>query len=345
MLAAVLEKRQTIVVKEVPDSAPGPGEVKIAVEAVGICGTDVHAWLGSMEDRVAYPHILGHEFGGHVLEAGRDVENLAVGDRVTADIVFPCGECRGCQEGHANTCQALNVFGIDSNGAMAQHVIVQAGKVHRLPDSVAIEHSIMAELYAVAVHAVHRTKIEPGDDVVILGAGRLGLAVLDVAKNCGARRITVTDVRDFRLDVARRIGADVAINVAKDDPVATVMESTGGFGADKVIECIGEWEEQPGQPPPCWQAVEMMRPSGQITVMGQGPDPQAMPWRQFVLKEGTVTSSRLNMGDLPRAIDLMAAGRLRPELIVTHELPLSEAARAFEMAHDAPDAIKVVLRN
>jgi len=345
MLAAVLERRQTVVVKDVPEPKPRPGEVKIAVRAVGICGTDVHAWLGVMEYRVPYPRILGHEFGGEVVELGPGVDGVKVGDRVAVDLVTPCGKCVSCMEGHPNTCVNLNVVGIDSDGGMAEQTVVRAERVHKLPDNLPMKHSIMAELYAVAVHAMRRTKIEPGDVVVILGSGRLGLACLDVALGCGAKQIITTDIQDFRLDVARKFGADVTINASKDDPVAAVMEITGGFGADKVIECIGESTPQPGQNTPAWQATEMVRPSGQITMLGQGPHPEKLPWRDLVLKEANIITSRLNVGDLPRSIALMAAGRLHPELIITDELPLSEAVRGFEMAHSGSRTLKVVLRS
>ena len=343
MLAAVLEQRKTIVVRQVPEPKPGPGEITIAVGAVGICGTDIHAWLGAMEYRIPYPRILGHEFGGEVLELGPGVTGFTIGERVAVDPVFACGRCRSCRGGHLNTCENMNVFGIDSDGAMAERTVVRADKAHRLPGCIPMRQSIMVELYSVAVHSMRRTRIEPGDTVVILGCGRVGLAVLDVARQCGAQRIIVTDIQDYRLEVARKIGADITINVARDDPVPMVKDFTGGFGADKVIECIGEWTPQPGQNPPGWQAAEMMRPSGQITMMGQGPHAEPMPWRDFVLKEGSIATSRLNVGDVPRAIELLAAGRLHPDLIITHELPLAEAPRGFELADGQPRVIKVVL--
>ena len=344
MLAAVLEARNSIAVRDVPEPGVGPGEVKIAVGAAGICGTDVHAWLGAMEHRVPYPRILGHEFGGEVIELGRGVENVSIGDRVAVDLVFPCGACINCMEGHPNTCLDLNVFGIDSNGAMAERTVVRAERVHKLPDGFPMTHSIMAELYAVAVHAMRRTKIDPGDTVVILGSGRLGLACLDVASNCGARIIITTDLHEHRLNVAKQLGAGVTVNVSQDDPVAAVMEQTGGIGADKVVECIGEHTPQAGQHPPAWQAVEMVRPSGQITLLGQGPNAEPVPWRDLVIKEANIITSRLNLGDVPRAIGLMAMGKLHPERIITHELPLADAAKGFEMAHTGGEVIKVVLR-
>jgi len=301
-------------------------------------------FLGQCEDRVPYPATMGHEFGGTVAEVGEGVEHFSPGDRVVVDPVFPCGECPLCSAGHFNTCRSVDVLGIDCAGALAERVVVDAANVLHLPDTVASPHAIMAELYCVGVHSSRVTRIETGDVVVILGAGRLGLSLLDVMRHSGAARIISVDVLDSRLAVAKKLGADLTLNAREVDPVEAVMELTGGLGADKVVEAVGHAVDLPDRKPPMYMACQMLRPSGQITAMGQGGFEEAFFWKPFVLKEATIVSSRLNLGDMPRALRMMADGLLHPGEIITHTIPPDQVEQGFRMMHDAPESvIKVVV--
>jgi 2-desacetyl-2-hydroxyethyl bacteriochlorophyllide A dehydrogenase len=342
--AAVLEAREHLVVRQMDDPPLRPGHVAVAPRAVGICGTDLHVYLGTMEHRVPYPAILGHEFAGEVIEAADDVQGLAPGEPVAVDNVIACGRCPRCAEGQLNVCDNMDVFGIDSPGAMAERVVVPARLVHPFPKSLPMHWGVMAELYSIAVHASRRTGIETGDRVVILGAGRLGLSLLDVLRGSGARSIISVDVEPARLEVARHLGADAALNPRECDVVDEVMSLTGGRGADKVVEAVGHPVEVPGQGSPTEQAFAMIRSAGKITLLGQGEQTDRVFWRDFVLKEATVVASRLNLGDFPRAIGLMDAGRLHPDAIITHRLPLEQAPDAFaRLAARDEGMIKVVL--
>ena len=253
MKAAVLEARERLAVRHVPDPPLRPGHVAIAPRAVGICGTDLHVYRGTMERRVPYPAILGHEFAGVVAEAADDVQGLAPGDPVVADNVIACGHCPRCAEGQLNVCDHMNVLGIDSQGAMAERIIVPARLVYPLPRSLPIHVGILAELYSIAVHASRRTCVETGDTVVILGAGRLGLSLLDVLRRSPARLIVSVDVDASRLEVARRLGADAALNPRECDVVDEVMRLTDGRGADKVVEAVGHPAPVEGQGSPTEQ--------------------------------------------------------------------------------------------
>jgi len=344
MKAIQLVARRTVEIGDVDEVPPGPDEVAIESDYVGLCGTDLHVYLGQFEERVAYPAIMGHEFGGRIAEIGEDVENFEAGDRVVVDPVFPCGECPLCKAGHFNTCLDVDVLGIDCAGALAERVVVDATNVLHLPDSVEPKHAIMAELYAVAVHSSRITRIEAGDVVVILGAGRLGLSLLDVMRHSGAAKIVSVDILDSRLEVAQKLGADLTVNARDADPVEEVQELTGGLGADKVVEAVGHAVKLEGRKPPMYMAARMIRPSGQITAMGQGGFEEPFFWKPFVLKEASIVSSRLNLGDMPRAIAMMASGALHPELIITNTIGPDEVQRGFEMMHDEPSSvIKVVV--
>jgi len=344
MKAVCLTGRETVEIRKVDDVRAGPGEVALAPEYVGLCGTDLHVFLGQLEYRVPYPAVLGHECGARVAELGGGVDGLAVGDRVVIDPVFPCGACPLCKAGRFNICRDIDVLGIDCAGALAERVVVDAANVFPLPESVEPKHAAMAELYSVAVHASRITKVETGDVVVVLGAGRLGLSLIDVLRGSGAAKLVAVDLLDSRLEVAKAIGADLAWNAREVDPVERARELTGGLGVDKVVEAVGHARAVEGQRPPMHQAVQMIRPGGQVTAMGQGDADQPVFWRDFVLKEASIVSSRLNLGDLPRALDLMARGLVHPDAIITHTLLPKQVDDGFHMMHDRPDeAIKVVV--
>jgi len=344
LLAAVLESRRNMVVRDLPDPPLRPGCVAVAPRAVGICGTDLHVYLGTMEHRVPYPAVLGHELAGVVTEVADGVVGFRPGDLVAVDNVIACGRCPRCAEGQLNICENMNVFGIDSHGGLCERAVVPARLAYAYPASLPIHHGIMVELYSVAIHAARRTDIEAGDFVVILGAGKVGLSLLDVMRRSGARAIASVDVDPFRLGVARQIGADVVLNPSECDVVSEVKRLTGGRGADKVVEAVGHPVEIQGQGTPTWQAFAMIRSGGQVTLLGQGEQTDKVYWREFVLREATVVTSRLNLGDFPRAIQLLEAGVLHPDAIITHRVRLADAPRAYAaLAAGEPRMIKIVV--
>ena len=344
MKAAVLEAAEQMAIREIGEPALTPGHVAVVPRAMGICGTDLHVYLGTMAHRVPYPAVLGHEFAGEIVGVAPDITGFAPGDRVAVDNVVSCGHCPRCAEGQLNVCDNMNVFGIDSHGAMAERVVVPARLVHPFPASLPMHWGVMAELYSIAVHASRRTQIETGDTVVILGAGRVGLSLLDVMRRSPARAIVSVDVDATRLEVARQLGADVALNPHEVDVVAEVKRLTAGRGCDKVVEAVGHPAEVEGQRSPTWMAFDMIRSAGQVTLLGQGEQIDQVTWREFVIKEATLVTSRLNLGDFPRSIALMEAGVLHPDAIITHRLPLDQAPDAFaRCAAGEAGMIKVVL--
>lgn len=344
MKAICLTGRETIEIREVEGTSPGEGEIAIAPEFVGICGTDLHVYLGQCEDRVSYPAILGHEFVGRVAQLGKGVRGFEVGDRVVVDPVIPCLQCALCKAGRFNTCINIKVLGIDCPGAMAARVVVAARNVLKLPDAVEPKHGIMVELYSVAVHSSRITKVETGDVVVVLGAGKLGLSLVDVLSQSAADKVVAVDVLAPRLQLAKEIGADLVINSCQTDPVEEMMKHTAGLGADKLIEAVGHAVEVEGVRPPMYLALQMLRPGGQITAMGQGGSEELFFWKPFVLKEATIVSSRLNLGDMPRALTLLAGGKLHPDKIITNTILPEQVQQGFEMMRTDPSrVIKVVV--
>jgi 2-desacetyl-2-hydroxyethyl bacteriochlorophyllide A dehydrogenase len=319
--------------------------VLVATSHAGICGTDLHIYRGEFHGRVEYPAILGHEFGGIIQEVGEDVEGLRVGDRVVVDPIISCHSCPACLLGRLNACRTLKLLGIDLDGGFGQFVAAPADRVCRLPDSIPMAYAPMVEMYALGHHILQRGQVQPGESVAILGAGKLGLSVLDVlCHSAGAVLTMVADLQPFRLETARKLGADHVINVRQEDPLERAMEITQGVGVDCVIEAVGHYHLVEGQEAPLAQAVKMTRTAGRIVTAGLGEQLSAVHFKTLVLKEAQIIASRVTLGEFPRAIRLMAKGLLHPELLVTDQMALRDVAIAFEKVdREAPSTIKVVL--
>lgn len=345
MKAAVLVERQKIEIADVDRPEPGPHEVIVAPKFASICGTDVHIWQGQFEGRVKYPTIMGHEFAGIVEAVGEQVREVQPGDKVAVDPIIPCMHCAACREGNLSSCATLKLRGVDLDGGFAEAVVVGEEQVFQLPERLSVRDGAMTELFSVATHAVRRAQIDPADFVVVLGSGRLGLAILSVLKNSSAGTIVATDVLEYRLDIARKIGADYCINVAKKDPVHEVRSLTGGQGADRVIEAVGHAERSESGLAPVGEAVEMVRNAGRVVVLGQGEEPTSVLWRPFVWKEATLVASRVSRGEFPRAIWMLEQDLLDPSLLVTHEVPLDYVPEAMKMvAEGTEEAVKVLIK-
>lgn len=345
MKAAILYNDRDIRPGDAADPRIGPDEVLVSSGFAGICGTDLHIYRGEFKERVKYPAIQGHEFGGVILELGKNVNGFRKGERVVVDPIISCHACPACLTGHINACRTLKLLGVDLNGGFGQTVAVPVSHILSLPDAIPMEYSPMVELYGIAHHILQRGQVQPGESVAVLGAGKVGLSVLDVlCHRAGAAMSIATDVHDFRLDVAQKLGADFTINVTKEDPVERVLEITNGVGVDCVIETIGHFHEIPGQPAPMQQAVRMVRSAGRIVTVGLGEQLSAVHFKTLVLKEALLIASRVTLGEFPRAIRLMAKGLLHPELLVTHRMTLREVAAAFtKVDKEEPETIKIVL--
>jgi threonine dehydrogenase-like Zn-dependent dehydrogenase len=345
MKAAVLHADRTIALTSAPDPRVGPDEVLVQSSHAGICGTDVHIFRGEFHDRVRCPAILGHEFGGTVEELGSNVRGWKRGDRVAVDPIVSCHACPACLEGHINCCANLKLLGIDLPGGFGQYVAVPQHRLFAVPDAVPMRQVSMVEMYGLGHHVLARGRVQPGESVVVLGAGKLGLAVLDVLCHGANPCLTIAcDVQPARLAVAARLGADHTVDVARDDPVERVRAFTAGTGADCVIECVGHYHEVAGREAPLAQAVRMIRPGGRVVTAGLGEQLSAVHFKTLVLKEAEIIATRVTAGEFPRALRLLAKGLLHPELLITDELPLRDVASAFATVdRDQADTIKVVL--
>jgi L-iditol 2-dehydrogenase len=203
----------------------------------------------------------------------------------------------------------------------------------------------MVEMYGLGHHVLERGHVQPGETVAILGAGKLGLSVLDVlCHGAGAAFSIVCDQAPFRLETARALGADHVVDIRHDDPVERVRELTQGVGVDCVIECVGHAHDIPGREPPLAQAVKMIRHGGRVVTAGLGEQLTPVHFKTLVMKEGAIIATRVTAGEFPRALRLLAKGLLHPERLITHEMPVQDAAAAFKLVDsENPGVIKVVL--
>ncbi len=325
---------------EVDAPRPGPKEVLVQVSAAGICGSDVHI----RHDTTFYtpPVILGHEYSGVVVEVGADVTRVSVGDRVVSPATAYCGQCYQCMTGHVNRCTAPDkrILGVSrANGAFAEYVVVPEYIVHLVPKGVDLEHAALAEPMACVVHAlVEASTVRPGENVVVQGPGTMGLLALQVAKAMGAAKVIVTGVTSdaWRLEVARKTGADITIDVqAESDPVGTVLAETDGIGADVVVEASGAGAARE-------QALEFVRTAGRVVLVGvQGSDTR-LRLDRMIEKELTMTGT---WGTVPSSwvttLRLLGSGRIHVGPLITHRLSLVEWERGFGLM-ESQQAIKVL---
>jgi (R,R)-butanediol dehydrogenase/meso-butanediol dehydrogenase/diacetyl reductase len=345
MKAGILYNDRDIRLGEAPEPRIKPDEVLVESSHAGICGTDVHVYRGEFHSRVKFPAIQGHEFGGIIREVGQDVQGFRVGDRVVVDPIISCHACPACLTGHINACRTLKLLGIDLDGGFGQYVAVPVSHALHLPDNVPMKYAPMVEMYGLGHHVLQRGQVQPGETVAILGAGKLGLSVLDVLCHSASPAMTiVTDLQPFRLETARKLGADYTIDIAQEDPLARVMEITQGAGVDCAIECVGHYHLAEGQEAPLAQAVKMIRSGGRIVTAGLGEQLSAVHFKTLVLKEAQIIASRVTLGEFPRAIRLLSKGLVHPELLVTEQVPLRDITAAFaKVDRDDPATIKVVL--
>ncbi len=318
-----------------------PGDVLLQIDRVGICGSDVHYYLeGRIGDQVLhYPATLGHECSGTVLETGAAVQDLKAGDRVAVDPAFPCGTCDQCLIGRAHTCRRLRFMGNpgEAPGAVAERYVAPAACCVPIEASMSLDDAMLVEPLSIGLHAVRLSQLAAGMKIAILGAGPIGLSVLLCAKATAPCTALVTDLRDERLAVARRCGADATVNPRQSDVVASIEQSEP-HGLDLVFECSGD-------PASVEQGESLLRPGGALMLVGIPPvdavafDPHRM--RRFELRFQAV---RRQNHCVAAVVRLIAQRRLDPSPLLTHRFPLSEISAAFELVAGYRDGvIKAVL--
>ncbi len=335
MKALVFEAPGRMPLRDRPEPAPQPGEVVVEVRASGICGSDVHGFTGRTGRRTPGV-VMGHEAAGVITSVGPDVASLRVGERVALRSILACGTCDQCLVGRSNTCRNRRGLGMAIDGAYAELVVVPASLAVPIPDSVSFTAAALVEPLAVALHAVRAVRTGSPERVLIVGAGTIGLLVLAALRAEGAGRVVVTDRSAHRLAAASRAGADTTVLVSEDDPLAAILEATGG-GADVAVDAVGIAAA-------VQQALVAVRPGGRVVCIGNSDPTVELPLQDLVSREVAIEGSYGFTTEFEEAIELIAAGRLDPLPLVEHVAPLADGERLFqELASGRLDALKVVL--
>lgn len=332
---------------DVPEPGPpGPGEALVEVAYSGICGTDLHEYLHGPNLIRAGPHpltghappvTLGHEFSGRVTALGSEVPGIAAGDRVVVDPCLRCGTCRWCRHGEYHICAKGGSVGLASPGAFAPWVLVPTDGLVRIPDGVPDRIAALAEPLAVGLHAVRRAALRPGDNVLVLGAGPIGIAVLLAAKLAGAAGIYVSEPQPDRAARAAELGASEVFDPNTADVRREVFLRTGRIGPDVVFEATG-------RPALVELAVTTVRRGGRAVLAGISGEAASLPITQIVPFERTIVGSLGYNFDLPRVLDLIAQGRLEPDPLITGVYPLTQGREVFdELRADAGGHLKILL--
>jgi L-iditol 2-dehydrogenase len=337
MRALVFAGAGEMPLRDHPDPKPSAGEVIVAVRAAGICGSDVHGFLG-VTGRRRPGVVMGHEAAGDVVEVGPDVTAVRVGDRVALRSILACGRCERCLRGQQNVCMDRRGLGMSFDGSYAERVAVPEALVFPMPDTLSYEDGALVEPLAVAMHAVNITPFALMDFVVVLGAGAIGLLTLLAARLRGAGSIVVTDRSAHRLAVARSLGADLTIDVSAQDPVELVMSATGGRGADAVLEAVGAGATAA-------QSIRLARAGGHVTWIGNSAPNAELPMQELVTRELTLRGSYGFIDEFAAAADALAAGTIDARRLIERLAPLDEGSQLFrELGAGELDAVKVVLQ-
>jgi L-iditol 2-dehydrogenase len=342
MKALLLTEYRHLELTDLPRPEIGATDVLVRVAACGICGSDVHGYDGSTGRRIP-PLVMGHEAAGIVEAIGGGVTRFKPGDRVTFDSTIYCGACDYCRAGRNNLCDRREVLGVSCGdyrryGAFAEFVAVPERIMYALPDAVPLEHAALIEAVSVAVHAVSRAPLSPEDDVIVVGAGMIGLLVIQALRNAGCGRVLAVDIDDDRLALAKRLGASLTFNAAKGDAVEQILAATGGRGAAAALEVVGTTATID-------TAVRGVRKGGAVTLVGNLSPKAEIPLQMVVNRELVLRGSCASNGEYPECIELLARGAIDVRPLISACIPLDEAPQWFERLYARePGLMKVVVQ-
>ena len=326
---------RTIGVRDTDDPVPAAGEVLVEVAFTGLCGTDLHIYHGDMDARVTRPAVIGHEMSGRVRAAGPDVAGWEPGAPVTVLPLSWCGQCPACRAGFSYICHRLAFLGIDAPGAMQQLWAVPADLLLPLPPSLALRDAALVEPTAVAVRDVRRAAVSAGERVVVVGGGPVGVLIALVASRAGGE-VVVVEPNEHRRGLAAKLGLRTLDPVA-EDVTAEIGSWTGGAGADVAFEVSGAAAGVAS-------AVDVLATRGRLCLVAIHPAPREVNLFQFFWRELTLVGARLyERTDFEQAIELVAAGVIPAELMISSVVGLDEVADGFAAIESGAGVMKVLV--
>jgi len=316
-------------VADMPQPPVMPGEVRIEVRAVGICGTDIEIWQGEKE--APLPLILGHEISGVVHKSSvRDIEQ---GMMVTTEVDLSCGRCWYCKQGHTHICPKRKTLGIDVDGGMAEYLSVPASLIHPLPEDVSIQTGVFAEPLASAIGTAKETGIKDNEPIAVIGSGRLGLLVAQVYDAYGAE-VYLIGRNKWQLGLARRLGLRNTLLTSEYDLIKAIKGTTQGVGPRVTVECTGT-------PEGAQMALEVVRSRGIVALKSLHGKNVPINTDSVVMKELRIIGS--SRGPYDDALDMLQKGRIEVKRLISKEFPLEEGEDAFRYSMK-PEATKVIVR-
>lgn len=341
MKALVLEQYRQLVYKDMPEPEMGPEDVLIHVSACGICGSDVHGMDGSSGRRIP-PIIMGHEAAGVITQVGSAVAGWKPGDRVTFDSTIYCGKCYFCRRGDINCCDNRRVVGVScadyrQHGAFADYVAVPQHILYRLPDKLPFERATLVEPLSIAFHSVNITPISLNDSAVVVGAGMVGLLVIQALRASGCGQIIAVDIDPDRLNLACRLGANRGLLSDSPDIVQQILRFTDNRGADIVFDVVGI-------APTVKLAVQSARKRGIVTLIGNLAPSVELPLQTVVTRGLTLLGSLASRGEYPAALEMIERGAINVDALIGAIAPLADGAAWFDRLYKRESGLlKVVL--
>lgn len=348
MKALIYTKPYCFEYSDFPDPAVGDNDVLIRVKACGICGSDVQGFTGKTGRRIP-PLIMGHEAAGIVEDVGKNVGDFKKGDRVCFDSTVYCNKCEPCRKGFYNRCEKRQVLGVSTpefrrHGAFAEYVAVPWWIVSKIPENMSFIQSALLEPASIGTHAANRAPISvrqpdgsANDTILVIGAGTIGLFILQAARIRGAAGVIVVDINEFRLAVAKKLGADKVINPLKSDLREMIFKETENKGADVTFEAVGYAQT-------FRDGVSVTKTGGHLVAVGNLEKTAEFNLQELVARELTFTGSYASSGEFRDCIELVASGKIKVEPLIGDVLPLEDGPDAFDRLLKAEEnLLKIVL--
>lgn len=342
MKALVLKEYGKFSYEDVPIPQAGPEDVLVRIKACAICGSDVHGMDGSTGRRIP-PVIMGHEASGIIEEAGGNVSDFLPGDRVTFDSTIYCGKCHYCRQGKINLCNNRRVLGVScgdyrQNGAFAEFVAVPAHILYPLPDKVSFERAAMVEPLSIALHALKNSPVTLNDTAVVVGAGMIGLLVIQLLKLAGCSRIIAVDLDRNKLDLALSLGATCCFKADEADVKEEVYKITNGRGADAAFEAVGITAAVK-------TALSSLKKGGSLTLIGNRSPAVELPLQTVVTGEISLHGTCASAGEYDACLDMIARNVVNVDAFISAVAPLEQGALWFERLYRSePGLMKVILK-
>lgn len=332
--SAKLVSARTIEVVNVPKiTDPKPGMAIVEVKVVGICGTDMHVFNGKRSD-VELPRVMGHELSGVVTEVGEGVNNVHVGDRVVLDPVMSCRTCAVCKKGRRNVCADVKCFGVQMDGGLQDYIEVPADQLYQIPEKTTFQQAALAEPFSITANIIARSGLKSGETLVIIGAGTVGLCLIQAAKSMGVR-VLATDVNDDKLAVAKEFGCDVVVNTSRES-LEEKLEAFAPDGADVILDAVGVAKLFE-------QTVALAKPTTRVVVIGFDANTAAIAPVDITKRELTLIGSRMNSGRFPTVIEWFENSMIDPQKMISAVFSFEDIQKAFELATSDPSQRKILI--